>query len=259
MKGLVPACADRLEAAARDRAPIARLTETHPDLDVDTAYDVQAEVARRRVEAGDPVVGAKLGLTSRAKQQQMNVAEPVYGVLHATSVHPAGEPIAVNDLIFPRVEPEIVFHMGSELVGPGVSAAQVIAATESVSCGLEVLDSRFSDYSFTAADVIADNTSAAKVIVGPVMMAAAAVDLALVGLMLEVDGDLVATSAGAATMGHPAHAVAIYANFLARRGRSLPAGSLVFSGGLTAAVALEAGSHVTATFGHLGSVTVTGV
>ncbi len=255
----ITACADRLERAVRERTPIEKLTASFPDLDVGTAYQVQAEVARRREAAGDPVVAAKLGLTSRAKQAQMNVDEPVYGVLHASAIHPVGEPIRVDEFIFPRVEPEIVFRLGDDLAGPGVSAADVIAATDSVSCGLEILDSRFTNYDFTAADVIADDTSAARVMVGPVMVDPREIDLALVGLVVEVDGEQVATASGAATMGHPAHAVAIYVNFLARHGRRLPAGQLVFSGGLTQAVPLKAGSHVTATFAHLGSLTVTGV
>jgi 2-oxo-3-hexenedioate decarboxylase len=84
-------------------------------------------------------------------------------------------------------------------------------------------------------------------------------DLALVGLLLEVDGSTVATAAGAATMGHPADAVAMLANWLGTRGEAILPGWVVFSGGLTAAVALTAGTTITATFGHLGSVSVRGI
>ena len=123
---------------------------------------------------------------------------------------------------------------------------------------MEIIDSRYADFSFTAADVVADNTSAARIVLGPVMLDPSGLDLALVGLLLEVDGVTVATAAGAATMGHPAEAVAMLANWLGERGESLQTGWIVFSGGLTAAVPLEAGTTVTATFGHLGAVTVRG-
>ncbi len=126
-------------------------------------------------------------------------------------------------------------------------------------CGLEIIDSRYADFSFTAADVVADNTSEAKVVMGPIMIKPTDVDLSLIGLLLEVDGEQVATASGAATMGHPAEAVALLANWLGARGEAIEAGWCVYSGGLTAAVPLNVGSHVTATFGHLGAVTVRGV
>ena len=107
--------------------------------------------------------------------------------------------------------------------------------------------------------MVADNTSEAKLVMGPKMVDPTGLDLGLVGLLLEVDGDQVATACGAATMGHPAEAVAMLANFLGARGEAIEAGWTIFSGGLTAAVPLNAGSHVTATFGHLGTVTVRGV
>jgi 2-keto-4-pentenoate hydratase len=256
---IVTDCADRLEAAVRDRTAIARLTETFPDLTLDDGYAIQAEGVARRVAAGERVIGAKLGLTSRAKQVQMSVAEPMYGVLLSSGVHPAGDPLVVSELVQPRVEPEIVFVLGAALQGPGVTSVDVLDATKGVCCGLEILDSRYADYSFTAADVVADNTSAGRIVLGPRLVPVGDLDLSLVGLLLEVDGEQVATAAGAASMGHPAEAVALLVNWLwASQKAALPAGSIVFSGGLTAAVALKAGSSVRATFGHLGSVSVRG-
>ena len=116
-----------------------------------------------------------------------------------------------------------MFVMGDGLRGPGVSAAEVLAATRAVCCGLEIIDSRYADFSFTAADVMPDNLG--RVVLGPSLVDPAPLDLALVGLLLEVDGVTVATASGAATMGHPADAVAMLANWLGDRGESiLPAG-----------------------------------
>jgi 2-oxo-3-hexenedioate decarboxylase len=256
---VVDASTDVLAAAVRERTAVPRLTEAHPDLSLDDAYRIQAAGCARRVAAGERVIGAKLGLTARAKQQQMNVAEPVYGRLLSGGVQPAGDPIVVAELIHPRIEPEIVFVLRDGLRGPGVTAAEVLAATRGVCCGLEIIDSRYADFSFTAADVVADNTSAARIVLGPTLVHPAGLDLALVGLLLEVDGSVVATAAGAATMGHPAEAVAMLANWLGARGEAILPGWIVFSGGLTAAVPLEAGTTVTATFGHLGTVSTRGV
>lgn len=252
-------CGELLETAVREKRAIPRLTEQFPDLTLEDGYEIQGLLAARRIARGSSVVGAKLGLTSRAKQVQMKCTEPVYGRLFSDNFHPANEPFEVASLIHPRVEPEIVFVMKDRLAGPGVSAADVIAATKWICCGLEIIDSRYDGFSFTAADVVADNTSEAKVVMGPKMVDPAGLDLSLIGLLLEVDGEQVATATGAATMGHPAEAVALLANFLGARGDAIEAGWTVFSGGLTAAVPLGVGSHVSATFGHLGTVTVRGV
>jgi 2-oxo-3-hexenedioate decarboxylase len=256
---VVSEAATTLAAATADRTAVPRLTEAYPDLSLEVAYEIQAEGCTRRLAAGERMIGAKLGLTARAKQEQMNVVEPVYGRLLSGGLQRAEDPVVVDELIHPRVEPEIVFVMREGLRGPGVTAAEVLGATRAVCCGLEIIDSRYADFSFTAADVVADNTSAARVVLGPTMVPPEGLDLALVGLLLEVDGSTVATAAGAATMGHPAEAVAMLANWLGARGQAILPGWIVFSGGLTAAVPLTAGTAVTATFGHLGSVSVRGI
>jgi 2-oxo-3-hexenedioate decarboxylase len=256
---VITECADLLESAVRDRTAIGRLTAARPELTLGDAYAIQDELALRRIARGEHLIGAKLGLTARAKQVQMNVAEPVYGQLFSGGLHAAHEPFVVSSLIHPRVEPEIVFVMDAALAGPGVTPADVLAATRYVCCGLEIIDSRYADFSFTAVDVIADNTSEAKVVMGPVMLDPEGLDLGLVGLLLEVDGEQVATATGAATMGHPAEAVALLANWLGSRGKAIEAGWTIYSGGLTAAVPLAPGSHVSATFGHLGTVSVRGI
>lgn len=256
---VITECADIIESAVRNRIAIGRLTEQFPDLTLDDGYAIQDVITGRRLARGERLIGAKLGLTSRAKQLQMNVAEPMYGRLFSAGPHPSNEPFVVSSLIHPRVEPEIVFVMKEHLAGPGVTVGDVIAATKYVCCGLEIIDSRYDNFSFTAADVVADNTSEAKIVMGPIMITPTDVDLALVGLLLEVDGEQVATASGAATMGHPAEAVAMLANWLGTRGQAIEAGWCVYSGGLTAAVPLAAGSHVAATFGHLGTVTVRGI
>lgn len=256
---IVTDCADIVQEAVRSRTAIPRLTDKFPELTLELAYEVQAEVLTRRVAAGERVIGAKLGLTSRAKQVQMNVAEPMYGWLFSGGVHQANEPIVVSELIHPRVEPEIVLVMGEELRGPGITAADVISATRAVACGLEIIDSRYADFSFTAADVIADNTSEARIVLGPKLVAPDGLDLGLLGLLLEADGIQVATATGAASMGHPAEATAMLANFLGERGQAIEAGWTIFTGGLTAAVPLTPGTHITASYAHLGSVSVRGI
>lgn len=245
-----------LTAATREARPITPITDTQPDLSLDQAYAIQDAVLERKTAEGEHILGAKLGLTSAAKQAQMGVDEPVFAWLTDAMALGGDRPVRLDELIQPRVEPEIVFLIGEDLPGPGVTAHDVLAATAAVCCGLEIIDSRYEAFRFTLPDVVADNASAARFVLGTTRVQPDAVDLGLVGVLLEVGPDIVETAAGAACLGHPAYAVATLANWLGRRGEKLRAGWIVLSGGLTNAVSLTADAPVTATFGHLGSVSV---
>jgi 2-oxo-3-hexenedioate decarboxylase len=241
--------AARLAKARADRTPIDSLSAELPGFDLPAAYEVQRLL---RQEAG-PLAGWKLGVTSRAKQAQVGVHEPVRGYLAARDGLDLGEPLVVAEHIQPRAEPEIVFVMGSDLAGPAVTSSAVLAATASVAVGIEILDSRYRDYKFTMADVVADNTSASRYLVGTAVPAAG-IDLRLLGVILEHNGEVVATAAGAAALGHPAAAVAWLVRSLAAEQEGLRAGDIVLSGGLTAAVPVRKGDVVTVTADRLGSI-----
>ena len=159
---------------------------------------------------------------------------------------PDGDVVDMTELIHPKVEAEIAFVMSRELSGD-VSVDEVLAATEFVLPAIEVIDSRFKDFKFDIQSVIADNTSAARYVVGGSPRRPEGLDLRLLGVVMERNGELVGTAAGAAVMGHPAASVVALVRWLADAGQALPAGSLVMTGGVTEAVAVHAGDHVTAT------------
>lgn len=245
--------ARRLYEAARAHELVAPPSDEH-DLPMSIAYDIQDAVVRRYLAAGEVLVGAKLGLTSRAKQRDMGVGESLYGWLTSSMALDPGEPLDLAALVQPRIEPEIAFLIGEDLEGPGVGAARVLAATRAVAPALEVLDSRYRDYRFTLPDVVADNASSGRYVIGGVPREPAGLDLRLVGCVLERNGELVDTAAGAASLGHPAAAVAWLVRTLAARGAGLEAGQVVISGGLTSALPVRPGDVVIATFDRLGSV-----
>ncbi|MGK3200737.1 2-keto-4-pentenoate hydratase [Amycolatopsis sp. MEPSY49] len=236
-----------------ERSP---LSEEWPELDVDTAYAIQDEALRQRRTRGETLVGLKLGLTSRAKQERMGIDAPLLAWLTDAMVLPAGVP--VPQLIHPRAEPELVFVMRDRLAGPGVTAATALAAVDRVYGGIEIIDSRYADYRFTLPDAVADNGSSAYFSVGPVGLPPSALDLSLEAALLEVDGQIVDTATGAAVQGHPAEALALAANALGARGLALEPGWIVLTGGMTDAVPLRRGSRVAAHFSHLGSITLSG-
>ena len=241
--------AARLSKAVAERTAIEPLTDEFAELDLETGYAVQRVL---REQAG-PTAGWKLGVTSRAKQAQVGVSAPVCGFLPASAALDLGEPLSVSALIQPRAEPEIVFVLGRDLSGAHCTAVDVLSATAGLAVGIEVLDSRFRDYRFTMADVVADNTSAARYVVGT-PVPPGGIDVRLVGVVLEKNGEVVATASGAASLGHPAAAVAWLVRRLAASGEGLRAGEVVLSGGLTAATPLVAGDVVTVSIDRLGTV-----
>jgi 2-oxo-3-hexenedioate decarboxylase len=248
--------ASRLIQAEQTRTAISPFSDSHSDIDIDTAYAAQWAFVQSKLDAGEQLTGAKLGLTSRAKQEAMGVAEPLYGWVTSGMIADYGEPVDRASLIHPRAEPEIAFLLGRDVTAPA-TVTSVLAATEAVFGAVDILDSRYRDFRFTLPDVIADNASAGRIVLGPqARRPAELVDLRLIGCVLRTGGQVTATAAGAAASGHPAAAVAWLANRLGSHGQSLRAGWLVLSGGLTAPVHLKAGTAVAAEFDGLGSVEV---
>jgi len=248
--------ARHLHACQREARDTPKITDEHPEMDWDDAYAIQDRILAAKLKAGARVAGYKAGLTSHAKMKQMGVTDPVFGFLVDEFTVPDGGEVKVGELIHPKVEPEICFVTRTELAGPGCSIAHVLAASDVVLPGIEVIDSRYRDFKFDLKSVVADNTSAARFVVGGHAVDARSVDLRTAGIVLEKNGVPVALGAGAAVLGHPAAAVAMLVNHLGRRGKSLPAGSLVLSGGATEAVTVKAGDHVCLRMQGMGSVSM---
>ena len=248
--------ADIVQDAQQNLREITKLTDLQPSMTVADGYAVQAELLRRWTSSGRALGGYKGGLTAKAKMIQMGVHAPAFGILMADTCVPDGDSVAMSTLIHPKVEAEIAFVTSKELSGTTVSIDEVIAATEFVLPAIEIIDSRFKDFKFDAASVIADNTSAARYVVGGAPRRPGGLDLRLLGVVMERNGQLIGTAAGAAVLGHPAASVSALVAWLAETGRVLPAGSLVMTGGVTEAVTVSAGDHVTARVQHLGTVGV---
>ena len=246
--------AERVRQAQDDGHTMALLSDENPGMSVADGYAVQTQLRRLRIERGNRLVGWKIGLTSRAKMVQMNVFEPAIGFLTDNMARPENSAITVAGMIHPRVECEIAFVMKHALRGPDCTMAHVLAATDFVLPAVEVIDSRFEAYRFDLCSVIADNSSSARYVTGGRARYAADLDLRNLGVAIEINGEVVATGASAAVLGHPAQAIASLINILHAQGEQLEAGSFVMSGGITEALPVKAGDQVVARFQELGSV-----
>lgn len=248
--------AEHLETCELQARDTPKITDEHPGMDWDDAYAIQDEILRRKLSRGARLIGLKAGLTSHAKMKQMGVDTPVFGFLVDSFSVPEGAQVNTSELIHPKVEPEIAFVLKRALAGPGCHIGAVLAATDFVLPGIEVIDSRYRDFKFDLKSVVADNTSAARFVVGGRALRPDQLDLRTLGVVMEKNGDVVSLGAGAAVLSHPAAAVAMLANHLGRRGQEIPAGAVILSGGVTEAVSVEAGDHVCLRVQNLGSVSL---
>ncbi len=248
--------AAHLEQAELKAQDVVKITDAHPDMDFDDAYAIQYAIRKAKLARGQKLAGLKMGLTSHAKMAQMGVETPIYGFLMDYMARGDGEEIRSDELIHPKVEPEIAFVTKTDLRGPGCHIGDVLAATDFVVPAMEVIDSRYRDFKFDLKSVIADNTSSSRFVAGGQARDPRELDLRTLGVVLEKNGEVVSTGAGAAVLGHPANSVAMLANMLGVRGEYIPAGTFIMTGAGTEAVAVAKGDTVTARFQELGSVSV---
>ncbi|MFI5709349.1 2-keto-4-pentenoate hydratase [Kribbella sp. NPDC051620] len=248
--------ARELYDAETSSTPIVPISRRHPEATIADAYAIQAAGTALRQQAGELVRGRKVGLTAKVMQAQFGVDSPDFGVLMASMFHPENTPLSSSALIAPRVEPEISFVLDRPLRGPGVTVADVLAATAFVVPSLEIIDSRITDWQISIVDTIADNASSARVVIGGTPTPLTEVDIRSIGVVLRRNGAIVETGASAAVLGNPATAVAWLANTLAPFGEHLEAGSFVMPGTCTRAIDVTPGDTVRAQFDGLGDVTV---
>jgi 2-oxopent-4-enoate/cis-2-oxohex-4-enoate hydratase len=248
---------DQLFAALQNRVAIAPLTDSYPDMSIEEAYRIQLRMIERRLETkGERIVGKKIGVTSQAVMDMLDVRQPDFGHLLASMDLPEREPLPMDRLIAPRAEGELAFRLSHDLTGPGVTAQDVLAATEYVVPCFEVVDSRIRDWQIRIQDTVADNASAGMFVVGAAMADPRRLDLALVGMTVTKNGEIVGTGTGAAALGHPANAVAWLANTMGALGIGLKAGEIILSGALSGLVPLQCGDVLSMTMGGIGGVSL---
>nr|WP_295836949.1 fumarylacetoacetate hydrolase family protein [uncultured Azospirillum sp.] len=243
--------AETVDEAARTGTAIAQLTDVHPDLDAAAGYAVQRLSIQRRLNRGERRIGIKMGLTSRAKMRQVGVAEVIWGRLtDAMRIEEGGE-IALVGRVHPRVEPEIAFLLKKPLCGR-VSPAEALAAVEAVAPAMEIIDSRYRDFKFNFADVVADNASSSGLILGAPRPAGT--DIANLGMVMRFAGQPVQVGSSSAILGHPLRSLVAAARLVAVAEETLSPGDIVLAGAATEAVALRPGQHVRTDIQGLGSV-----
>ena len=247
---------DELYEALIAGKTVSPLTSRGFEISIEDAYHIQQRMLARRIAKGEKVVGKKIGVTSKAVMNMLGVGQPDFGYLLDGMVYNEGESIPMDTLIQPKAEGEIAFLLNKDLKGPGLTAADILAATEGVMACFEIVDSRIQDWKIKIQDTVADNASCGVFVLGDKLVDPKKVDLSLCGMVLEKNGEIVVTGAGAATMASPVNAMVWLANTLGRLGIGLNAGDIVLSGALGAMVPVKAGDSLRCTIGGIGGCSV---
>lgn len=243
-----------LAQAERSKVPIPPLTDGHPDIDVVDAYEIQLINIRQRVAEGAKVIGHKVGLSSKAMQQMMNVDEPDYGhLLDDMAVH-EDTPVKSADYLYPRVEVEVGFVLADDLPGEGCTEDDVLAATAAFAPAIELIDTRITDWKIKLCDTIADNASSAGWVLGENRVSPKDIDITAIDAVLTRNGEVVAKGRSDAVLGNPVTAVAWLARKVDSFGVRLKAGDIVLPGSCTKAFDATPGAEYVADFAGLGSV-----
>ena len=247
--------ARRYLAAEAERVGLEPISITCPHLTVEEAYRVQTAIVASRLSGGERLAGKKVGATNEAIQRAMNIAEPIYGHLFVGQRVSDGAEVSISELIHPKVECEIAFTLDKDLRGPGVTAADALEAVGSVAGAIEINDSRTRGWDVGIREVIADNSVAARFVLGDDILPDG-LDLRRVSLVMEKNGEEAARSTGAAILGNPAESLAWLANKVAEDEGGIRAGEVVLAGSMTPMTPVGRGDLIEASFDGLGKVSV---
>jgi 2-keto-4-pentenoate hydratase len=245
--------AAELVAAEQGGYRIDLLSERLEGLSIDEAYCV----ARYAFDSkGEQVAGYKLGYTNAAIREQMNIFEPNFGRYGRSDVLSLaeGQPIALDGLVHPRIEPEITIILGRRLCGPDVQAKHVLEAIKTAHMSLEIVDTRYRGYAFTACDNIADNSSSARAVIGGEIDLQLLANSPSVSVSFYCDDEEIDSNVISNVLADMCSNVAWLANRLFTSSEVIEAGAFVMTGALTRAHPITAGKTYRAEIEGIGSI-----
>ena len=250
-------CGNTLYDCLRERRTIDPLTDQEPDITIEDAYRISLQLLQRRLDDGENIIGKKIGVTSKAVMNMLQVDQPDFGYLTDRMVYNNGDDVPIgSEMIQPRAEGEIAFILKHDLDGPGVTNAAVLRATECVMPCFEIVDSRIRDWKIKIQDTIADNASCGAFMLGDRAVDPRSVDLVTCGMVHTKNGEVIATGAGAAALGSPVNCVAWLANTLGEYGIKLEAGEVILSGSLVPLHPVVPGDSMGLSVGGIGNASV---
>ena len=256
----IQALARELYTARKTRTPLRQFSRLHPGMTIEDGYAIQRAWVALELADGRTIRGRKIGLTSRAMQQASQIDEPDFAPLMDDMFFEPQAPIPIDRFIAPRVEVELAFILARPLRGPGVSLADVLAATDHVRPAIEIIDARIEQFDRDTKamrkvfDTISDFAANAGIVLGGVPVGPADVDLRWVSALMYRNGVIEESGVAAAVLNHPGNGIAWLANKLGTLGVTLEAGQVILGGSFTRPVAAVAGDTFHVDYGALGAI-----
>ena len=250
--------AEELYMALRNNKTLAPLTDREPNITIEDAYHISTVMLDARIERdGERVVGKKIGVTSSVVQEMLGVYQPDFGFLTDVMEYPNNASIKIDgNLIQPLAEAEIAFRLKKDLVGPGVTEADVLDATESILPCFEIVDSRIDDWKLKIQDTVADNASCGVYVLGDDVAVSDDLDFPALEVKVYKNGEFLSEGKGSAVQGNPLTSVAWLANTLGEFGIPFKKGEIILSGSVVPMERVKAGDEMHMELTGLGSATV---
>lgn len=252
---LIHEIASELIHAEENKQSLERFTKhRYPELSVEQAYHIQEALIQIKRMEGHTVVAPKMGLTSKAKWDQMGVDQPIYGYIFDT-MKVDGD-IEFSNYIHPKIEPEIGIVLASDMQGTNITKEDVLENIEYAFSAVEVIDSRYTDFDFHLGDVIADNASSKGYIFSEERVLPDKIDLANEKVQVTINDEVVVEGIGSNVLDHPAESIAALVNMLGEKGQTVKKGEPIMTGGMTSAVLIEPGDVIKVTYSTLPTIEV---
>lgn len=246
---------EQLYHSLRTGVAVPPLSDRYPDITIDDAYKISLNMLSMREADGERLIGKKIGVTSEAVQSMLNVRQPDFGFL--TNTMQCSDRLSLSGMIAPRAEGEIAFHLCSDLAGPGVSEADVLAATDYIMPCFEIVDSRIANWAIKIQDTVADNASCGFFAVNDHhRVDPREVDLVSCHMQVYKNGAAISEGTGAAALGNPLTCVAWLANTLGQYGINLNAGDIILSGSLVPLEPVASGDRMSLTISGIGELSI---
>lgn len=250
-------CGDELYDAMVQRKTLPPFTKRFDDITIDDAYEISLHMIKRRLDSGEKIIGKKIGVTSKAVQDILDVHQPDFGFLTDSMSFIEGQEMPIsNRLIQPKAEGELAFVLKKDILGPGITNEDVLSATDYVVPCFEVVDSRIENWDIKIEDTVADNASCGLFVLGNHGIDPNKIDLSKCIMVVEKNGVKISTGVGSAAMGDPVNCVTWLANTLGKYGISLKAGEIILSGSLVPLEPVKAGDHMRVSVAGIGSASV---
>ena len=243
-----------LREARANRVPVSPVSASHQLEGIEVAYQVAALNTQDKLASGRRIVGKKVGLTSRAVQQQLGVNQPDFGVLFDDMEFLDGSEIPTENLIHPKIEAEVAFVLGKDLSGSSPTYGEFLNCLAYALPALEIVDSAIADWKISLFDTVADNASSALYVLGDQPVSVGALAMADLGMAMTRYGETVSIGTGAACLGHPLRAAYWLARTMSEREQGLKAGEVILAGALGPMVPVHRGDLIQARIAALGTV-----